>query len=109
MRVERRRLEAREGWVDTVTDQGLVYCWTDHPDGSLRAYWDETACYAFRAEEVDELERAAADFAYAMDAVTPAQLDRPGRRSNGSVFTVRTLAQYYLHDVVHHLHDVDGG
>lgn len=31
---------------------------------------------------------------------------RPGRRSNGSVFTVRTLGQYFLHDVVHHLHDV---
>ena len=59
--MERRRLEAREGWVDTVTDQGLVYCWTDQPDGSLRAYWDETACYAFREAEVDELERAAGD------------------------------------------------
>jgi glutathionylspermidine synthase len=59
--MERRRLEAREGWVDTVTEQGLVYCWTDQPDGSLRAYWDETACYAFRSDEVDELERAAAD------------------------------------------------
>jgi glutathionylspermidine synthase len=59
--VERRRLEARDGWVDTVTDQGLVFCWTDQPDGTQRAYWDETACYAFRSEEVDVLERAASD------------------------------------------------
>jgi len=33
---------------------------------------------------------------------------RTGRRSNGSAFTVVTLAQYFLHDVVHHLHDVHG-
>ena len=59
--MERRRLEAREGWVDTVTDQGLVYCWTEQPDGSRRAYWDETVCYAFRSDEVDELERVTAD------------------------------------------------
>ena len=31
---------------------------------------------------------------------------RPGRRSNGSVFTVETLGRYFLHDVLHHLHDV---
>jgi hypothetical protein len=31
---------------------------------------------------------------------------RPGRRSNGSVFTVESLGRYYLHDVLHHLHDV---
>lgn len=59
--MERRRLEARAGWVDTVTEQGLVYCWTEQPDGTQRAYWDETACYAFRSDEVDELERTAAD------------------------------------------------
>ena len=59
--MERRRLEAREGWVDIVTDQGLVFCWTEQPDGTLRAYWDETACYAFRSDEIDELERVSAD------------------------------------------------
>ena len=34
------------------------------------------------------------------------QWDRAGTRSNGSQFTVLTLGQYFLHDVVHHLHDV---
>lgn len=33
---------------------------------------------------------------------------RKGLRSNGSEFTVLTLAQYFLHDVVHQMHDVDG-
>ena len=34
--------------------------------------------------------------------------DRTGIRSNGSEFTIATLAQYYLHDIAHHLHDVRG-
>lgn len=49
-------------------------------------------------------ERAAAAF----DAVPADAWDRPGRRSNGSAFTAATLGQYFLHDVVHHLHDVNG-
>lgn len=83
----------------------------DDPDF---ANWDQDA--AARAGRYDrqepatvavELETSAAALAAAFDAVRPDQLDRSGRRSNGSVFTVRTLGQYYLHDVVHHLHDVD--
>ena len=31
-----------------------------------------------------------------------------GTRSNGSSFTIATLGQYTLHDVVHHLADVTG-
>ena len=53
-----------------------------------------------------ELTVAAAALADLFDAVRPDELARSGRRSNGSRFTVTTLAQYYLHDVVHHLHDV---
>lgn len=33
---------------------------------------------------------------------------RRGLRSNGSEFTVDSIARYHLHDVVHHLHDVAG-
>ncbi len=39
-------------------------------------------------------------------AVPLGQESRRGIRSNGSEFTILTLAQYFLHDVVHHLHDV---
>jgi SAM-dependent methyltransferase len=48
--------------------------------------------------------------AYAMsdlyDSVPPLAWHRRGRRSDGSEFTVESLARYQLHDVVHHLHDV---
>jgi len=33
---------------------------------------------------------------------------RRGFRSDGAVFTTATLSQYFMHDVVHHLHDVRG-
>ena len=53
-----------------------------------------------------ELAAAAAEAAAGFNAVTPAEWDRSGTRSNGSVFTVTTLGSYFLHDVMHHLHDV---
>ncbi|MBP1821088.1 DinB family protein [Mycobacterium sp. OAE908] len=34
---------------------------------------------------------------------------RRGLRSNGSEFTIATIAVYHLHDVMHHAHDVDHG
>jgi hypothetical protein len=47
--------------------------------------------------------------AVAFDAIQPDQWARPGRRSNGSVFTVGTFAVYFLHDVEHHVHDISRG
>ncbi|WP_278255553.1 DinB family protein [Nocardioides convexus] len=40
------------------------------------------------------------------DRVGDEEWARPGRRSNGSVFTVETLGRYHLHDLVHHRWDV---
>jgi SAM-dependent methyltransferase len=40
------------------------------------------------------------------DSVPPLAWHRQGRRSDGSGFTIESLARYQLHDVVHHLHDV---
>jgi hypothetical protein len=34
--------------------------------------------------------------------------DQWDRRGTRSFFTVRTFAAYFLHDVEHHLHDVEG-
>jgi hypothetical protein len=79
------------------------------------ANWDqnETALkerYAEQDPEVvaDELEAAAQTMVDHIQALRDDQLGRTGRRSNGSEFTVITLLQYFLHDVVHHLWDVTG-
>lgn len=82
-------------------------------DDPLFANWDQDATarqdrYDLQDPLVvaDELTVAAGATADLFDAVPDDSWDRTGRRSNGSVFTVRTLGQYFLHDVVHHLHDV---
>jgi hypothetical protein len=54
------------------------------------------------------LEAAGRAIAATFDAVPADAWDRTGRRSNGSLFTVASLSRYFLHDVVHHLHDVRG-
>ncbi|MEP6851859.1 MAG: DinB family protein [bacterium] len=53
-----------------------------------------------------ELLVAAADAATTLRGVAGDEWSRPGRRSNGSVFTVDSLARYFAHDVVHHAADV---
>lgn len=55
-----------------------------------------------------ELRAAAELIAEEFAAVHGAQWQRPGRRSNGSLFTVDTFARYFLHDVAHHAWDVTG-
>jgi hypothetical protein len=56
----------------------------------------------------DELEAEGNEIAESFARVTEDDWQRTGTRSNGSAFTVLTFSQYFLHDVVHHLHDVDG-
>ena len=79
------------------------------------ANWDqdETAIAERYAEAdpeevADELEAAAQRFAARLADLLPEQWSRRGRRSDGAEFTVATFAQYFLHDVVHHLWDVTG-
>ncbi|MET0159960.1 MAG: DinB family protein [Acidimicrobiales bacterium] len=82
-------------------------------DDPLFANWDqdETAV-AERYHEQDpavvgaELQVAADDVAASFAAVRPDQWDRRGRRSDGAVFTVVSFGRYFVHDPVHHLHDV---
>ncbi|MDI6629304.1 MAG: DinB family protein [Rhodococcus sp. (in: high G+C Gram-positive bacteria)] len=57
------------------------------------------------ASELGDAARALADdFA----AVPPENRHRTGRRSDGSDFSVESLAAYYIHDPIHHLWDVRG-
>lgn len=82
-------------------------------DYPMFANWDQDAAsFEQRYDLLDplvvagELAQAASVLADRFDAVRPDQAGRAGRRTDGSEFTVLTLGQYCLHDVVHHLHDV---
>jgi DinB superfamily len=55
-----------------------------------------------------ELGQAADVLAARFAGVTDDQWSRPGRRSDGAAFTVETFARYFVHDPIHHLHDVVG-
>jgi hypothetical protein len=57
----------------------------------------------------DELESAASAIAARFETVSGPQWQRTGRRSDGASFTVETFARYFIHDPVHHLHDVARG
>jgi len=77
------------------------------------ANWDQdvTAVETHYAEQdpvtvASELAGAAATVAATYDAVPDEAWSRPGLRSDGSEFTVETLARYHLHDVDHHVWDV---
>lgn len=84
-------------------------------DGARFADWDQDATalekdYAgadpgtVRGELAEQGALARDAFA----AVPEEAFGRRGLRSNGSEFTVVTLARYFLHDIEHHLHDVAG-
>ncbi|MBD8607970.1 DinB family protein [Aeromicrobium sp. CFBP 8757] len=60
------------------------------------------------SEVASQLDVAGRAVAETFAAVPDDAWSRTGRRGNGSVFTVATLSTYFLHDVVHHLHDVHG-
>ena len=57
----------------------------------------------------DELVAAGLTIAERWETVRDDQWQRTGDRSDGSGFTVETFARYFLHDPVHHLHDVAVG
>lgn len=48
-------------------------------------------------------------FADLYDTITGDQWSRPGVRSDGSSFTVDSFGRYFLHDIVHHVVDVQRG
>jgi len=58
------------------------------------------------ADVAPQLVEAGERVADVFDAVPDDAWPRTGRRADGASFTVATLAQYFLHDIEHHLHDV---
>jgi hypothetical protein len=75
--------------------------WDQNSTALAERYWTQEPAVVSA-----ELASAAESVAGSFESVEPAQWSRPGRRSNGSAFTVDSLARYFLHELVHHLHDV---
>jgi hypothetical protein len=76
--------------------------------------WDQDAAATAARYDLQDPATVAADLGQAADrlaraflGVPAADWGREGVRSNGSRFTVLTLGRYVLHDLRHHLHDVD--
>lgn len=72
---------------------------------------DETALADRYGEQVPgtviaELVAAGETLADAFEAVPDDAWERTGNRSDGAHFTVETFARYFVHDPIHHLHDV---
>jgi DinB superfamily len=82
-------------------DDPLFANWDQDETALAERYWEQDP-----ARVSAELRAAAETIATRFATVSAAQWERPGRRSNGSVFTVHTLGWYFVHDLVHHAHDV---
>ena len=95
-RLFRQRLELMLGEVNPEFPN-----WDQDATAVEEGYFDQDP-----TDVAQVLGREAEATAAAFDAVKPDQWSRPGRRSNGSTFTVRTFAVYFLHDIEHHIHDV---
>jgi hypothetical protein len=72
-----------------------------------RAALDDDYASQNPAVVAGELFDAAITAADTYAAVPDDAWSRRGLRSNGSEFTIGSLAVYHLHDVLHHAHDVD--
>jgi hypothetical protein len=82
-------------------------------DGPHYDNWDQDrtaldADYSSQNPEAvgEELVVHAARLANRFESVSGDQWQRTGFRSDGAAFTVDTFSRYFVHDVVHHLHDV---
>jgi DinB superfamily len=82
-------------------DDPLFADWDQDATSLAERYWTQEP-----AVVAAELAAAAETVARRFEGVDADQWARPGRRSNGSVFTVESIGRYLLHDLVHHLHDV---
>lgn len=86
-----------------ATDGARFTNWDQDETARERRYWEADPEVVAR-EYAAAAEQLAAEF----DGVLGPAWDHRGHRSNGSEFTVRTFAAYLLHDLEHHLVDVDG-
>lgn len=84
-------------------DDPMFANWDQDQTALDERYWTQSP-----ARVTAELRATATRVAATFAAVGETEWTRRGHRSNGSVFTVESLGRYFVHDVVHHLHDVNG-
>lgn len=94
-------LFAERAGLIRAQDDPLFDNWDQDATALKRRYWEQDPQIV-----AEQIGRAAHANAAVWTTVTPREWSRPGRRSNGSVFTLDTLGRYMLHDLEHHLHDV---
>ena len=97
--------------VMRLYEQRLILMLTQ--DGPQFPNWDQdaTAVQDHYGEQdpvvvAQELDTAAEVIAAYFDAIAPGQWQRTGSRSDGADFTVESFGRYFIHDPIHHLHDV---
>ncbi len=87
-----------------LTEDDPIYPNWDQDETAVAERYETQDPVTVAAELTAAADTVAAHFA----AVTDDQWERPGRRSDGASFTVETFGRYFIHDPVHHLHDVTG-
>ncbi len=97
--------------VHRIYDRRLELMLTE--DDPLYPNWDQdVTAVEERYDDQDpatviaDLVAAAEVIAARFDTVDGASWQRPGRRSDGSNFTIDTISRYLVHDPIHHLWDV---
>ncbi|TNM39820.1 DinB family protein [Nocardioides albidus] len=85
-----------------LTEDDPQFADWDQDETAVTERYDEQRA----ADVVPDLLAAGERVAAGYDGVRNDAWDRPGRRSNGSLFTVDTIGRYHLHDLVHHRWDV---
>jgi hypothetical protein len=85
-------------------------------DGARFADWNQDTTAVEQRYDLQDPELVAAELAAAgkacatrFETVGDGDWQRTGDRSDGSRFTIETFARYFLHDPVHHVHDVERG
>jgi hypothetical protein len=85
-------------------------------DGPRYPNWDQDQAAdegdygsADPAQVIADIEEAGGSLADLFDRLQGGDWNRTGYRSDGASFTVESFARYFIHDPIHHVHDVKQG
>lgn len=87
-----------------LTADNPVFANFDGDETALaKQYWNESP-----GTVADEFAEAAEKTSAVLEALSPEQWQRPGRRGDDAPFTIASLALYFSHELTHHLQDAKG-